>query len=184
MQQPDPYPQQTVTLGQNVPTANPLGGGQVIGHIYVQQAPSPAPTVIGILTCIFGVVMVVVGLSGLMAFSLLMDPSSELYEPAYGENSSILWMMGMIQLLLSAGYILGGVMIAKRKKIGIYLTWAIIAIITGMNILIELIAPEISASDPNALGSGFNVVANIVCSGICGVLVAIPLMIQTSNMED
>ena len=179
--QPDPFSQQTVMVGQNVPTANPLGGGQVV---YVQQAPSSAPTVIGILTCIFGAIMVVVGLLGLMAFSLLMDPSSELYEPAYAENSSLIWITGVFSLLLSAGYILGGVMITKRKKLGIYVTWAIIAILTVMNILVELVAPEISASDPNALGSGFNVVANIICSGICGVLVAIPLMVQTGNMED
>jgi hypothetical protein len=179
--QPDLNPQQTVTVGQNIPAANPFGEGQVI---YVQQAPNSAPTVIGILTCIYGVIMVVVSLLGLIGFTLLMDPSSEIYEPVFDENSSIIWMTGLLMLLSSAGYIFGGVMITKRKKIGVYVTWSIVAISTAINILIELIAPEISASDPNSFGAGFNMIVSIVCAGICGALIAIPLMVQGSNMED
>ena len=179
--QPDPLTQQTVTVGQNIPMANPLGGGQVI---YIQQAPSSVPTVIGILTCIFGVIMVIVGLLGLLGLSLLMDPASEIYLPEYEQNSGLLWISGIFSLVLCAGYLYGGFMITKRKKIGIYVAWASIAIITLINILIELIAPEISAADPNSFGSGFNIVANVLCSGICGALVAIPLMVETSNMVD
>ena len=61
--QPDPYqPQQTVVVGQNTQFANnPYTTPQII---YVQNQPSVAPTVTGVLTIIYGVGSLILSLIG------------------------------------------------------------------------------------------------------------------------
>ena len=177
--QPDArQPQQTVVIGQNTQFANnPYTASQVV---YVQNKPSVAPTFIGILTIIYGVGSLILSLIGLVAMSLFMDPSSELYDPVWAENEGFIMISGILSLLMLIGCIIGGVMIIQRKKMGIYITWGMIGAMTLLNVMAEFIAPGLAGIESN---SAVNILIQSFCGGLCAVLVAIPLMDAGSNME-
>jgi len=177
--QPDPYqPQQTVVIGQNTPLSNnPYAAPQVV---YVQNQPSVAPTVIGILTIVYGVGMLLFTLIGVVGLSFINDPSSELYDPVWAENEGFIMASFVISTLMLIGCIIGGVMIIQRKKMGIYITWGMIGAMTFLNIMTEFIAPGLAGTESSAV---FNITIQSVCGAVCAVLVAIPLMDTGSNMD-
>ena len=79
--------------------------------------------------------------------------------------------------------IVGGTMILKRQRKGIYLCWYAIGLIFISDLIMELLYPEISAVDPNSLGSEINIVFSTICNIICGLIVAIPLMVSNNGMD-
>jgi len=115
---------------------------------------------------------------------MFMDPNSELYIPAYGENSGVLYGSMIMNIILMGMLVVGGVLILKRQTRGLHLCWLAIGLIFALDMIIELGYPQFSAVDPNSFGTGINVAINAVCNIVCGVLVAIPLMITNSGMDD
>jgi len=177
--QPDPYqPQQTVVIGQNTQFANnPYTANQVV---YVQNQPSVGPTVIGIMTIIYGVGTLILSLIGLVGMSLFMDPSSELYDPVWAENEGFIMTASVLSIIMLIGCIIGGAMIIQRKKTGVYLAWGMIGAMTLLNVMTEFIAPGLAGTETN---SAVNILIQSFCGALCAVLVAIPLMDAGSNME-
>ena len=180
--QAGPNPPQTVVVQQNVATT-PFAGGQYV--VVQQQVPSSAPTFIGILTALWGVGGIIFGIISLLAMSMMLDPNSELFIPELEEHSNTIMLQGILGTLLSVGYIIGGILTAQRKKLGIHITWATIAVLTGLNIGFEILYPELSSlGGTESLGVAFSLIVYSVCGGICGLLAAIPLFVNGSQMTD
>ena len=174
--QPDPFGQQPQVA------IDPLTG--IPANVVIMQPPSVAPKVFGILIIIYGSCIAGLSIIGLFTMHLMMDPSGELYQPVYAANQGVLYGSMILSFCLHGMLVVGGTIILKRQKKGIYLCWYAIGLILISDLVMELLFPEISAADPNSLGSAINIVFSTICNIICGLIVAIPLMISNNGMDN
>jgi len=153
-------------------------------NVIIMQQPSAAPKVVGILVIIWGSILTIASLIGFLGFTLITDKNSELYVEQVADNPSWIYLLTGISILCFIGQIVGGSFMIQKKKMGIYITWACLGVLFIGDIAIELIYPDLSASQQGDFGTGINLGLSAVCSGICGLLVAIPLMISDSGMDN
>ena len=153
-------------------------------NVIIMQQPSSAPKVVGILVIIWGSILTAISLIGLIGLTLLIDKDSELYVEQVANNPAWIYILTVIYVLCYIYQILGGSFMIQKKKMGIYITWACLGVIFIGDIAMELIYPDLSASQQGDFGTGINLGFSAVCSGICGLLVAIPLMISDSGMDN
>ena len=169
---------QTVTATQQV-----YGAQQ---QMILLQQPSSAPKVIGIFVIIYGAINALFGLIGALGGALLAEAESELF----GTSSDVTLQVVLFALLsvgFGIGFIITGVQINNRKKIGVQLSWILIALSLVLGLLQTMLATpeEIAATGlNNDAFYGFQIGGTIVCNAICGLLVAIPLMVNNSMMDD
>tara|TARA_B100001778_G_C18565789_1_gene620045 strand:- start:346 stop:882 length:537 start_codon:yes stop_codon:yes gene_type:complete len=170
--QPDPYGQpQQVMIDPN--TGLP-------SNVIIMQQPSQAPQVVGILIIIYGVLNVLGSLLGLFGASML--SSVELDDPLLEEYSMQMMVFSLVAIVLSAVTIISGVWINNRQTRGVHLAWVTIGLSMLMSFIQGAIIPA-ELTDPSGLGQMIGIVMNLVCTMICGVIVAIPLMVANSGMD-
>ena len=170
--QPDPYGQpQQVMIDPN--TGLP-------SNVIIMQQPSQAPQVVGILIIIYGVINVLGSLLGLFGASML--NSIELDDPLLEEYSMQMMVFSLVAIVLSAVTIISGVWINNRQTRGIHLAWVTIGLSMLMSFIQGAIIPA-ELTDPSGYGQTIGIVINLVCTMICGVIVAIPLMVANSGMD-
>jgi hypothetical protein len=153
-------------------------------NVIIMQQPSSAPKVVGILVIIWGSILTAISLIGLIGLTLLIDKDSELYVEQVANNPAWIYILTVIYVLCYIYQILGGSFMIQKKKMGIYITWACLGVLFIGDIAMELIYPDLAASQQGDYGTGINLGFSAVCSGICGLLVAIPLMISDSGMDN
>ena len=90
-----------------------------------------------------------------------------------------------ISILLGIGFIITGTQINQRKKIGVQLSWILICISLTLGLAQTALTPalEMEGMSPS-LFYGIQIGGQVVCNAICGLLVAIPLMVNNSMMDD
>ncbi|MEE2811545.1 MAG: hypothetical protein VX627_00740 [Candidatus Thermoplasmatota archaeon] len=179
--QPDPFApqQQTVIVGQTsaVPVAQMDPYGNPV--VYLPQERSSGAKVLGVL-CIIGGVFSIIGILG--SFLPQTDMDGNIIE------------VPMIAMLLSAlgsavmagTFIVGGVWLLDYKRRGVHLCW--VGLILGSVMAIASYA----AGGDGGMGSyfgeetGFMIafVTTLLCNGICGLIVAIPMMSATGGLDD
>lgn len=166
---------------QTVPAAQQMYGAQQ--QMILLQQPSSAPKVIGIFVIIYGALNTLGGLLGLFSGALLSDA-----QVVGGNEFSIqLVLFSLLSMGFGIGFIITGVQINNRKKIGVQLSWILIALSLVIGIFQTMLTPT---DDLEAVGfdSGafyaFQIGGQVVCNAICGLLVAIPLMVSNSMMDD
>ena len=170
--QPDPYGQpQQVMIDPN--TGLP-------SNVIIMQQPSQAPQVVGILIIIYGVLNVLGSLLGLFGASML--SSVELDDPLLEDYSMQMMVFSLVAIVLSAVTIVSGVWINNRQTRGVHLAWVTIGLSMLMSFIQGAIIPA-ELTDPSGLGQMIGIVMNLVCTMICGVIVAIPLMVANSGMD-
>ena len=152
----------------------PMMGGMPGNVIFVQQ-PSAAPKVIGIFTIIYGVFQVLGSLMLVLGASLLGDEISE----AVDLDSSMLMVMSVIGFLMGGAWIIAGVWMNGRQRRGVHLGWLLLLLEFIIDIVFSYLNTSSEAINP-ALGIGMSVVG----TGICGVIIAIPLMVSNSGLDD
>ena len=148
-------------------------------QMILMQQPSSAPKVIGIFVIIYGAINALGGLLGLFGGALI---SSEL---GSSESSTLLIGFSAVGMLLGIGFIFAGTQINQRKKIGVQLSWIliIISLITGLA-QTSLVPADLEGTGlSEELYYGTQIGGQLVCNAICGLLVAIPLMVNNSMMD-
>ena len=169
---------------QTVAATQQMYGAQQ--QMILLQQPSSAPKVIGIFVIIYGAINALFGLIGALGGALLAEAESELL----GTSSDVTLQVVLFALLsigFGIGFIITGVQINNRKKIGVQLSWILIALSLVLGLLQTMLATpeEIAATGlNNDAFYGFQIGGTIVCNAICGLLVAIPLMVNNSMMDD
>lgn len=167
---------------QTVTATQQMYGAQQ--QMILLQQPSSAPKVIGIFVIIYGAINALFGLIGALGGAML--SSSDL--GIYGSDVSLQAILfALISVGFGIGFIITGVQINNRKKIGVQLSWILIALSLVLGVLQTMLAtPEEIASTglSNDAFYGFQIGGTIVCNAICGLLVAIPLMVNNSMMDD
>lgn len=149
-------------------------------NVMIIQQESSAPQVIGILVIIYGAIGMMGAALGVLGSSFL---ASEIDEDVMDEYAMQLIIFSLLSGILSLATIISGVWINKKQKRGIHLAWAAIGVGFILSVVQQLIIPE-ELSDPSGLGKAIGIGFAAVCNVICGLIVAIPLMISGSGMDD
>ena len=169
---------------QTVAATQQMYGAQQ--QMILLQQPSSAPKVIGIFVIIYGAINALFGLIGALGGALLAEAESELFGTSSDVSLQVI-LFALLSVGFGIGFIITGVQINNRKKIGVQLSWILIALSLVLGLLQTMLATpeEIAATGlNNDAFYGFQIGGTIVCNAICGLLVAIPLMVNNSMMDD
>lgn len=144
------------------------------------QQPSSAPKVIGIFVIIYGALNALGGILGVFGGAILES------EFDTGGSAIMVIAFSMVSTLIGVGFILSGSQINQRKKSGVQLSWILIvaSLIFGLAqtalMPVDLAGSGISES----FYYGSQIGGQVICNAICGLLVAIPMMVNNSMMDD
>ena len=168
--------QQTVMIDPNT--------GLPQNVIFIQQ-PSAGPKVVGILIIVFGVITIIGE-----AFSI-------------GDTialGGLFIVLSVANVGISGGLIAGGAMMTNYQKRGVHLSLLMIVISTIIGVvsltmmpgMLDDLAEEEGLSDQereeldqvSGAVVGFGAIFLVLCNGICGLIIAIPLMITNNGLDD
>tara|TARA_B100000212_G_C27304139_1_gene502828 strand:- start:543 stop:1103 length:561 start_codon:yes stop_codon:yes gene_type:complete len=154
-------------------------------NVIIIQQPSSASKVVGILAIIWGVLNL-----GGEAYSL-------------GDTLAIGGLFvgfSAINVLIYGGFIAGGVMMTSYKKKGVQICLLMVVLSAIMSLALIAFVPEIIDSavedgdltddEAEALEGfsgalvGVGIAVSVICNGICGLIVAIPLMVSNNGLDD
>lgn len=156
------------------------------GAVFIQKQSS-APTIIGILMIISGVFGVFAGALGLMTAQdtiALLDELNADLDTQIDIPAWFIWLQPVVQLVSGIGFIAGGYLLHQRKKIGVFIGWGVVAISAALAILEGSIMTSVYDSlDFPVAAASIGMAFTLFCNAICGVIIAIPLMSNTSNLE-
>ena len=163
------------------PTQQMYGAQQ---QMILLQQPSSAPKVIGIFVIIYGALNALSGVLGLFGGALLSGFEAEL--GGDGSTSLMLILFSVIGIAFGIGFIICGTQINQRKKIGVQIAWILIATSMVLGLLQTALFPvDLEGTGlSESLYYGTQIGGQVVCNAICGLIVAIPLMVNNSMMDD
>lgn len=174
-----PVAQQPMIMGA---TSQPYGQAQQ--PIIIQQAPSSAPKVIGILVIIYA------------AFSILGEGLGLIMPGANG----LMIALASANILAYAGMVFGAIQMIQYNRQGVFIVlgtilWIAISSILALQIVLdydqmlengEITQEEydvITDEDLDGVVTVVGSIAVVICNGICMAIVAIPLMISNNGFE-
>ena len=149
-------------------------------NVMIIQQQSSSPQVVGILVIIYGAIGVIGSALGIFGGSLL---ASEIDDALFDEYAMQLMIFSGLSGILSVATIISGIWINNRQTKGIHLAWAAIGIGFVLSVAQQLLIPE-ELSDPSGMGQAIGIGFSVVCNAICGLIVAIPLMVSGSGMDN
>ena len=154
-------------------------------NVIIIQEPSSGPKIIGILIIIFG------------AITILSEVSSLSESISYG---GLFLVASVVNVIVGGGYIVGGYMIQDYQQRGVHLSLLVLAISTIIGMLLLTMMPDLLddiAEDENltddekqqleensGIIAGLGLVFLVICNGICGLIIAIPMMISNNGLDD
>lgn len=158
------------------------------GQLIYLQPPSSAAKVVGILSVIYGFIF------GILFNILSLVGSSEL-------GSATFIALDVVNIIAGGGMLIGGVMMINYQRRGIILLFCAIALTTlvGVGQLSMVDAAydqmlengDISQEEYDTIQNvGDDVVAGVgivilaFCNALCGLIVAIPLMVSNNGLDD
>ena len=154
-------------------------------NVIIIQEPSGGPKVVGILVILWGVFSIlgeVIGISDTLEFG------------------GYFIAMSIVNVGLSAGFIAGGIMITNYQKRGVHLSLVMVAISAVIGIVAIMMMPDIiddlveeeglTAEERDEVEAysgaimGLGAIFVVICNGICGLIIAIPLMISNNGLDN
>lgn len=154
-------------------------------NVIIIQEPSGGPKVVGILVILWGVFSIlgeVIGISDTLEFG------------------GYFIAMSIVNVGLSAGFIAGGIMMTNYQKRGVHLSLVMVAISAVIGIAAIMMMPDIiddlaeeeeftaeEREDVEAYSGaimGLGAIFVVICNGICGLIIAIPLMISNNGLDN
>lgn len=139
----------------------------------VYASKSPVPIIIGAIYSLFQVLALLGSLALVLGGALLAGFGSELGDGAV-EGGFLVTLLGLITLTLSAIGIYAGVLMIKYKKRGVHIALGLLVLGYVLQLPMNM-AMDLPAFD----GMGFGLVTN----GLCGALVAIPLLVSSISEQ-
>ena len=155
-------------------------------NVIIIQQPSSGPKIIGILIIIWGVF-------GILGEVINLGNTLE-----YG---GLFVVIALVNLLVAGGYIAGGYMIQNYQKKGIHLSLLLLVVSTIVSVAMMSLMPgmiddlieednDLTDDDKEQLEAstgliaGIGIVFIVICNGICGLIIAIPMMISNNGLDD
>jgi len=173
---------QPVMLG--TVNTQPMMQAQPYGQVMMVGPPSGAPKVIGVLTIVWG------ALGLLEGFSIFTIPKTLAFVT-----------LTLLKVITSLGLIYSGILIYSYQKRGIQLTWVLILVGTVISVALASMIPAIDVEEMVANGDitqeeadffneqegllmGVEIGISVFCGGICGLFVAVPLMVANNGLDN
>jgi len=158
------------------------------GQLIYLQPPSSAAKVVGILSVIYGFIF------GISFNILSLFGSSEL-------GSTAFIALDVVNIIAGGGMLIGGVMMINYQRRGIILLFCAIALTTLVGVAqISMVDTaydqmleneDITQEEYDAVQSvddsviaGIGIVILAFCNALCGLIVAIPLMVSNNGLDD
>ena len=154
------------------------------GRVFVNTGPefpvqkNGAAKVIGILTIIFGVLAILGGLFSLTDWGATDINGLPITTPVEYKISQLIF-----SLVAGSMMIVGGYKMTNYEKMGIWIIFAALALNYVRGIITSLLMGDTAGEGMGMLSASFGGICGIFCMGICGVIVAIPLMLADGGME-
>ena len=156
------------------PNAAPAADAGAYGQPEVQYVKrSAVPVVIGAIYSLFQVLGVLVSLAMLLGGALLAGFAPDIGEGA-AEAGILVSVLGVVMLALSCLGVYAGILMIRYQKRGIHIALGLLALGVVMNLIMN-VALEL----PVAEGLG----GSLAINGLCGALVAIPLLVSSISEQ-
>ena len=178
----------SMMISDNQPSESVMITGmpqQIIGtqhQMIMMQQPSSAPNVIGVFVIIWGGLQILSTIGGAFINDLLpeasqVDATMEWYD----------YLFSLLSIVFGLGFIYGGYAITNRQKFGVHLTWILLSVGLVLGIVMAFFEPMPDAPDGQEVNKnlflGIAIGGQLFCNAICGLLAAIPLMVNNAFME-
>ena len=154
------------------------------GRVFVNTGPNypvqknGAAKVIGILTIIFGVLAILGGLLSLTDFGMTDINGNPITTPVEYKISSLIFSLAAGSMLIFGGY-----KMTNYEKMGIWIIFAALAVNFVGGIISNVLLGDTQGEGMGLLNASVGGICGIFCIAICGVIVAIPLMLADGGME-
>ena len=158
---------------------------QIMGtqhQMIMMQQPSSAPNVIGVFVIIWGGLQILSTIGGAFINDLLpeasqVDATMEWYD----------YLFSLLSIVFGLGFIYAGYAITNRQKFGVHLAWILLSVGLVLGIVMAFFEPMPDAPDGQEVNKnlflGIAIGGQLFCNAICGLLAAIPLMVNNAFME-
>jgi len=172
---------QPVMLG--TVNTQPMMQAQPYGQVMMVGPPSGAPKVIGVLTIVWGAIGLLDGIS------FITMPKTLAFVT-----------LTLLKVITSLGLLYSGALIYSYQKRGIQLTWVLILVGTVISIATVSMMPamyeemvangDMTQEDADFLNQqstltqGIGIGISVFCGGICGLFVAVPLMVANNGLDN
>ena len=154
------------------------------GRVFVNTGPNypvqknGAAKVIGILTIIFGVLAILGGLLSLTDFGMTDINGNPITTPVEYKISSLIFSLAAGSMLIFGGY-----KMTNYEKMGIWIIFAALAVNFVGGIISNVLLGDAQGEGMGFFNASVGGICGIFCIAICGVIVAIPLMLADGGME-
>ena len=151
-------------------------------QMILMQQPSSAPNVIGVFVIIWGGLQILSTIGGAFINDLLpeasqVDATMEWYD----------YLFSLLSIVFGLGFIYAGYAITNRQKFGVHLAWILLSVGLVLGIVMAFFEPMPDAPDGQEVNKnlflGIAIGGQLFCNAICGLLAAIPLMVNNAFME-
>ena len=150
------------------------------GQLIYLQPPSSAAKVMGILLILWG------ALQGLGLLNLFVDPVDPLTGEVLDYPAAAKVMDGLSTITGLVGFIAAGIFLTRYEKRGVWVAMGVI----GAQFVLGLASfaagtPDGGLGSMFGDGAAFGIWAGVsaFCSGICALIVAIPLMVSNNGLQ-
>jgi hypothetical protein len=151
------------------PNTAPAADAGAYGQPEVQYVKkSPVPIIIGAIYSIFQVLGVLASLAVLLGGALLAGFASEIGDGA-AEAGILVTLLGVVMLALSCVGVYAGILMIRYQKKGIHIALGLLAVGVVMDLIMN-VAMEFPVAE--------GLVGTLAINGLCGVIVAIPLLVS------
>ena len=152
-------------------------------QIVLMQKPSEAPKIIGVLVILWGGFSILLTLASPFLYASINNllPEEERADLTMG---AIDYFASIVSVLIGLAYIYSGNLMVKRQRLGVHLTFGIIAISFLIQLILFFFEPiPKTYEDAEGMYYGIGIGSQIFCGAICFLLAAIPLMVNNAHLE-
>jgi hypothetical protein len=162
------------------------GAAQQMPTMLYVQPPSGAAKIMGILIVIYGAFGLLASVGGIAGASVLEGFLADVPEGDLPFNSekmaSYLFVSSLLGIVTAVPTILGGVWTMQYQRRGVHLGLLAVGVSFIINVALTFAFSEITAAGIGGVGGA--VISSLIGSGICGLLVAVPLLVSDNGLDD
>ena len=154
------------------------------GRVFVNTGPdfpvqkNGAAKVIGILTIIFGVLAILGGLFSLTDWGATDLNGLPITTPIEYKISRLLFSLAVGSMMIVGGY-----KMTNYEKMGIWIIFTALAVNYVGGFISNVLLGDTQGEGMGLVNASVGGICGIFCIAICGVIVAIPLMLADGGME-
>ena len=137
----------------------------------IYETKSSIPVVVGVLYAIYQIIPILGGLALLFGGVFLGGLGAESGDDEVTGAGAVVAAIGLLILIIGAVGIWAGVLMAQRKKLGVYIAWGTLGLGAGLSIVLT----SIEGLTPDIFTLG--------CNGICALFVGLPLMVSSASQH-